>query len=451
MLNSEFDKKLVLTVNAIKYTIKHLFMVAWPEILNEISIEVAADKLSAITTIRGKRIVFCISSYTEIDQLLNGVMTLNSITTADKENEIPVCLKENFPFAEINDDGLQVNADIISLSFIMLSRYEEKIVKERDSLDRFESRNSIAVKYNFIDFPIVDEYVLILQTYLKEYFPEQNFTIPECKIIPTHDIDEVRRFAGFKKTIRTLLGDIYLYKNIFTFFKSLKQCLVSINNPSKDPYLIAINELIKISDKFNLTSEFYFMGAQLTKYDCGYNTMTSSVQKMLTLIQYHGMIVGFHGGFYTSINSALFKKEKEQIEAAVGHTVVGGRQHYLRFDVNDTFDIQESCGMEYDSTLGYADREGFRCGTCHEFHPYDLKNDKAYKIKERPLIVMDATLYSYRGYSIEKAYQQMERLYKRCKAVGGNFVLLWHNNAVARETKWFKKVYCRFIENCYNV
>ena len=439
---------MIFTDNAIKYVIKHLFMVAWKDVLNEISINITEDKRLAVAIIKGKKIIFKISEHTHIDQLIQGKANLSKIDTADGVCSIPICLENDLPFAEIMDNELHVNADIISLSFIMLSRYEEKVIDERDIHSRFESKNSVAVKYNFIDFPIVDEYALILQNYLKVLFPEEKIVVSFCNIIPTHDIDMVQRFSGgLIKVVRSLLADIFLYKNLFMFFRSIPQYFASVNNPDKDPYIESIHKLVRVSEQFNLKSEFYFMGTQPSRMDCGYNVETPCVLRTLSFIQQHEMFIGFHGGYYTSTNPELFAKEKNKIEAAVGYEIVRGRQHYLRFDVHSTFDIMEKCGIKYDSTLGYADREGFRCGTCYEYHPYDFENDREYNINERPLIVMDGTLSYYRVYTIEKAYAQMVKLYLRCKAVGGNFVLLWHNNSAMRETKWFKKVYCRFLEN----
>jgi hypothetical protein len=378
---------------------------------------------------------------------MQGKATLSKIDTADGAGFIPVDLMDNLPFAETKGDELHINADIISLSFIMLSRYEEKMIDERDSLGRFESKNSIAVKYNFIDYPVVDEYALILRKYLQIFFPDQHFTIPRCKIIPTHDIDEIRRFTGLKKTIRTILGDIIFYKNLPMFFKSIGQYLGSVNNSDKDPYIDAIRELVKVSGKHHLKSEFYFMGAEPGQFDCGYDIAAPYLSDILSNINRHGMTIGYHGGFETCDNSDLFSKEKERIETVVGHKIANVRQHYLRFDIHLTFRMMELCGMKYDSTLGYADREGFRCGTCFEYHPYDFENDKPYNsIKERPLIVMDVTLSDYRKHTMNEAYRQMVKLYSRCKVVGGNFVILWHNNSVVREAKWFEKVYCRFLE-----
>ena len=42
---------------------------------------------------------------------------------------------------------------------------------------------------------------------------------------------------------------------------------------------------------------------------------------------------------------------------------------------------------------------------------------------------MDRTLFSYMGLSKEQALGEVEKLTDRCRAVGGVFTILWHNDA----------------------
>ena len=59
---------------------------------------------------------------------------------------------------------------------------------------------------------------------------------------------------------------------------------------------------------------------------------------------------------------------------------------------------------------------------------------------------MDGTLREYRGLSPEEALGSMKRLFDRSFAVGGDFVVLWHNGCVFRDwSEWFREVYVPFI------
>jgi hypothetical protein len=434
----------ILTPNAIKYTLGHLFRVAGVSLTDE-NIIISEDGLLASVDLNSKIVNLNISTPLIIQELLAGTLNMNTVSTADGEFEVPVILQENFPFAEVNDEVLQINADIISLSFIMLSRYEELIVKERDQYGRFEYKNSIAAKYNFIDFPIVDEYAMILKSHLRMLLPKNKFIEHNSRVIPTHDIDEIIRFSGIRKSIKTILGDIYIYKNPIIFFKSLGKLIAMFLKPNNDPYLKAIIELVNLSSQLNLISEFYFMGASSSKYDCGYDLNSTFLNDIFKYIRKNKMVVGLHGGFNTYRDQQLLNLEKEKLEHVLGNKIFYGRQHYLRFDVKSTFQILELNGIKYDSTLGYAEREGYRCGTCHEFFIWDLIHDKNMKIIEKPLIVMDTTLIDYRRYSVSEAFNKISFLNSRCNFVGGNFVILWHNRTASRNEKWYRNVYSKFL------
>ena len=45
--------------------------------------------------------------------------------------------------------------------------------------------------------------------------------------------------------------------------------------------------------------------------------------------------------------------------------------------------------MEWESSLGFPEKEGFRCGTCFEYSVFNIHKRKKLILKEKPLIVMD--------------------------------------------------------------
>ncbi len=113
----------------------------------------------------------------------------------------------------------------------------------------------------------------------------------------------------------------------------------------------------------------------------------------------------------------------------------GGRQHYLRWEAPTTWRLWDEAGLAYDSTLGFADRAGFRCGTCREFPAFDLLQRTTLRLRERPLIAMDMSLTSasYMGLRHEEALGVVSRLVAQCRRHRGEFVLLWHNDKLVRE------------------
>ena len=106
----------------------------------------------------------------------------------------------------------------------------------------------------------------------------------------------------------------------------------------------------------------------------------------------------------------------------------GGRQHYLRWKNPDTWQYWQDVGLSYDSTLAYAQEIGFRSGCCYEHSVFNLSTRQSLKLRERPLVAMDATLLTYMEYSLEKAEHSLKDLIQVCRRYNGDFTLLWHPN-----------------------
>ena len=436
-----------LSKNAIKYTIEQLLYIVGIKQIQEIRINISRDSLSLL--FENKYIVFKLMNAAETEKLLKGELKLKRIPSFDSKVNVPVFFtNENTDFASIEEGKMIINTDIITLSFIMLSRYEEILVEERDQHKRFEYKNSLPCKYNFIDIPIVDEYAMLLRKCLLNFIPTVEICKHKGKVIPTHDIDSIRRFGNLFRNIKTIIGgDLMTRKSFAIAFKSLKQCILTVKDTKNDPLILAIKHLIEISNASGLCSIFYFKGLTKGQNDCTYDVFIPEVKHCMNTIIDAGMIVGIHGGYDSYNNDKIFKQEKNNIESVYGGIISTCRQHFIRFDINATIQVWQSCNVQNDSTLGYAEREGFRCSTCHEYYLFDLKNDCISTVKESPLIVMEGTLFEYRGKNIESALAIIEKLYDRCQAVGGNFVILWHNGTVYREyEKRFKEVYCKFIK-----
>ena len=86
--------------------------------------------------------------------------------------------------------------------------------------------------------------------------------------------------------------------------------------------------------------------------------------------------------------------------------------------------------MEWDSTMGYAGAVGFRCGTCYPFPVFNVLTRKELNLVERPLSVMDVSLFSeaYMGLTQVEALVKVREIVKTVRLFEGEFVLLWHNS-----------------------
>jgi hypothetical protein len=202
------------------------------------------------------------------------------------------------------------------------------------------------------------------------------------------------------------------------------------------------------SEAIGVKSRFYFMSGGVTNFDNRYKINDKRVIKLIEKIKKRGHIIGFHGSYNSYNDFEQFKKEKELLEKISNQKIVEGRQHYLRFEVPTTWQIWEDNGMEIDSTCGYADREGFRCGTGDEFSVFNILSRKKLKLKERPLIFMDDNHYSYnKNISYNKSFDIINELITQSKKYNSYITILFHNSIFTKGKNIdFENLYQNLLE-----
>jgi hypothetical protein len=439
--------------NAIRYTLSHIFQVAGIRQFEESNL----DFSNYPDTVKYNHFenIFCfrISNSEQINELLAGTLEMSSIQTADSLYSIPVILPKEFEFCSFNERQIFINADIISISFIMLSRLEETIENNTDIFGNFRAIDSISIKYNFIDFPIVDEYAKLLELNIREYFPNIILKLQECKIIPTHDIDEIFRYSFSLIGFRRIIKDLFFEFNFRTFISTILILSRTIFNRGNDPFLKSVDNLLTFSTTNKLKAEFYFMAAEKNIYNSGYDISNRYLLNTIKKILSAKMIIGLHGGYETRNNPELLKGQKQKLDDCLLNSTIHGRQHYLHFETLNTFETIQLAGIKYDSTMAYNEREGFRSGTCHSYYAWNFKTDSKLNLVIRPLIAMDLTFWQYNKRTINETFDKIIFLFSRCKFVGGDFIINWHNVYVVNKREWYDNVYCKsmlFMKNELN-
>ncbi len=435
---------MIFSNNAIEYTIRRIADIAFPR--KECRVELGDVPMLVVDP--DVEIKFIRPYDSSVEFLYKGNLCCSNIKSFDNKVLLKVfSLSENDKPFSFDGKCVHVNFDMLGISFLLLSRYEEKLTGHRDRFWRFCYEDSLCCKYELSDIPIVDEYAMLLRKFVQENFP--NFVVAkrDPKFIPTHDIDFLFRFPSFGKAVKTIAGDLFRRKSLRMSCKSLAAYMKSLRNFRQDPYVSAVYELLKVSIENKLDSRFYFKPLRSKDFDSTYNILSPKSRECIKDLRSQGASVGLHGSFYSFADKVIFTLEKSRLETAFCCEVAAVRQHFLRFDVRKTPQIWQECGIRSDSTLGFPEREGFRCGTCHPYPLYDIVNDRVLDVVEHPLVVMDTTLFQYRKLSECEAFDSVRKLYDRCVAVEGDFVMLWHNTTMFGELeKWYKDVYLRLVD-----
>jgi hypothetical protein len=340
-------------------------------------------------------------------------------------------------FARRMGRAVVFDCDLVASTLFLLSRWEETMLTARDEHGRMPFTVSVAYRQGFLERPLVDEYALVLRAWLQVLLPEWAPLRGRFSVKLSHDIDAVGPFSSMGSAARFLAGDLLRRKDPARATETVRLALLQSLAPRRTAFYKGIFRLAEISRRYGMASAFYFMTADAGPYDSGYDPACRPVREAIRELQNLGFEIGFHAGYRTFRDFARLAAEKARLDRILGDTRYGGRQHYLRFEVPGTWRQWERLGLSYDSTMTFAGHEGFRCGTCHSYRPFDIEADRVLDVEELPLIVMDGTLRQYRGLGPAEAEHRVLELARRCRCVEGTFTLLWHNSSLEGDgTSW---------------
>jgi hypothetical protein len=337
--------------------------------------------------------------------------------------------------------------DALGTAFFMLTRYEELVLAARDQYDRFPATASAAVREGVLDVPVVDVAVDRLWQQLQRTWPRLERRSRAYEVVVTHDVDDP--LATLQHTpvdvVRQLGGDLVRRRDRRLAARRVRSLL---GDRRADPNN-TFDLLMEVSERHGLRSGFYFLAHRDERPREGaYLFEHPWVRTLIGRIARRGHEVGFHPSFATYRDAALTREELERLRRVAEAEGVrqdewGGRQHYLRWANPDTWRNWEAAGLAYDCTLGYSEAVGFRTGTCHPYRVFDLRDRRQLNLREEPFQVMDVTLLSSMGLSLDAARETVVQVAAQCRRHGGRLGILWHNNTLlrsAREQRWYAEL-----------
>lgn len=336
-------------------------------------------------------------------------------------------------------DDVVVQYDILGLIYWMLSRLEEVGRRDLDDHQRFPATSSHAYQHNYLERPIVDEWLHILGQVIKRKWPAVELKTHLFSMKVSHDVDAPALF-GFSKPInlfRNMAVSVVKYKKIKN---AILAPWIRLNTGHKlhaaDPYN-TFEWLMSVNERYQVSSAFYFIAGRTdpTK-DADYELRHPAIRSLIRRIHARGHEIGLHPSYNSFQAPQIIFHEAQQLrtvleEEGIVQNVIGGRMHYLRWEHPTTLQAWNDAGMSYDTTLGYADRPGFRCGSCFEYPAFNPVTQQILQIRIRPLIAMECTIIARRYMGLDytcTAYEKFLSLKESCRNVNGCFTLLWHNS-----------------------
>lgn len=352
-----------------------------------------------------------------------------------------------------DETGARLGLDVFGSAFFMLTRYEELARPVRDRYGRFPATASLALQEGFLERPIINEYLEILWRAMKRLWPGLARTPRGFRLVLSHDVD-LPFFDCPRQLLRVGFQDLVCRRAPGLAVGRLGSFLSARRGEVEgDPYN-TFDRLMSHSEQLGVTSAFYFIADHTGgRVDGTYRLEDPPIRALMAEIHARGHEIGLHPSYHTYRDGAQLAREFLRLRTALASVGVeqerwGGRQHYLRWENPTTWRNWEDAGLDYDATLAYADRVGFRCGTCYEFPAFDLLERRRLALIEAPLTVMDITLTVYMGLSLPSAVEKLLGISRLCRMFGGNFALLWHNSSLLLEEQ--KRWYAIALEELTN-
>ncbi len=370
-----------------------------------------------------------------------------------KEENIPVIY--GLPEVDVEQNihtAIRCKIDIIGSIFFMLTRWEEFVLQEKDEYGRFPESMCLSVRNEINRRPVVNEYIEMLWNMLQYLGYPGSRKKKIFEYVITHDVDQAIRYKNIFKLFRILSGDLLVRRKPGLIITSIKDYIKIKFGKNKDNY-DTFDYLMDLSEKIGTKSHFFFISQKAGlkgnniqsssdfRYDISDPLLLSIIQNIIK----RGHNIGIHGSYSSFNNSEIFSEEVGRIRKIVD-VICESRQHYLRFSPPLTWSIQNQNNITMDSTLGFNEEIGFRCGICYSFPVFDFLNRKSLELIELPLSVMDGGAVQIAA-DHEDFYLQICSLIDVVKKYKGKFVLLWHTNSFNVD-EWYpyQKYYGKILD-----
>lgn len=262
--------------------------------------------------------------------------------TGPIEDTIPAPSEKalQMPLIKVNEQGATVHYDILGLTYWMLTRLEEIGRTDLDNHQRFPATSSHAYQHDYLERPVVDEWLNILGQVMNRVWPGVELRQHQFSMKVSHDVDGPARYAfrNLKGLVRTMGGDVLVRKDIAA---ALKAPWIWLNSRqeihSQDP-ANTFDWLMDQSEEHGLTSAFYFIcGRTDPCKDALYDPEMPQIRKLMRKIHQRGHEIGLHPSYNTYNRPAEIAKEADRLlkiceEEGIQQGEWGGRMHYLRWD-----------------------------------------------------------------------------------------------------------------------
>ena len=369
-------------------------------------------------------------------------------------------LKES-PLIKNDRERAYVNFDLFAQAFYQLSCYQEYILEANGKRLRSNARD-ISQDTDAFKTPNVNILFLILERLIADIFGIEHIKekrYPSGKqfaVVLTHDMDAARKST--KDRIKHILHGINRTVKLARarkFTKMPGELSITFSKVTRRAQYNNIDYLSALEEKHGVRSSLnVYVRSKRNKsgfskwlhnpdYDIFEDKALSGKLKELLDKDFE---VGIHGSFSSGYSNSLLLQEIRTLEGIVKRKIQGGRQHFLDYSVSRTPEVFQDVAIEYDTSVGFRDLNGFRAGACLPYYLYSLAADNETGVLEMPLVIMDGVLFDRQDGTKESAWLSVAGILEKIKDAEGCCSVVWHQRVFNnRDYPYWEEVYFMLI------
>ena len=262
-----------------------------------------------------------------------------------------------------------LNFDLPAAVFYLASRYEEYNHNSPDKHGRFQSANSLATHYQFLDWPIAHIWSDQLLQLLLQHFPALKSPKKKFDFLSTIDIDNGFKYRG-KPLWRNLVGLCFDTLKLRGQAIRHRFGVLFLNLP--DPY-DNYRWIRRQAKRNKATVRIFVLHSKKGKFDHAIEPQHSDYEELIQKLKKIGR-VGLHPSYHCLNDPSRLISEKTGLLSQLKRKrILHVRQHFLRLTLPYSFRQAYEVGFRHEHSMGFSDALGFRAGISTSYPFFDLE------------------------------------------------------------------------------
>ncbi|MBN1295822.1 hypothetical protein JXA80_03515 [bacterium] len=326
--------------------------------------------------------------------------------------------------------ALTINNNVLADARTLMDVFSISTLRRESDTGRFRSDGRFderGITWDTLSAPVTAEARRIrtmIETIDPGYVWPESMESKHMRVIFTHDIDRVD-FRDIFSLIKIPLQYICPRRTWLPWKRAM--------NPNM--LFSVFKQVLELEFTYAIRSWCFFMGSGkgFGLRQARYNPEDRSVRRWLNSAGSMGTTIGLHGS-YLAAETSRYGIEKKRLERVLSKNVSTHRNHYLRLNYTDYWHQLAHAGFRLDSTVGYADRIGFRAGIASLYRPFDPISGGQSAISVLPLVYMDR---SYHLDDPDRIIAEIDAVFECVAQAKGQVAVLTHPESFALDDRWF--------------